>query len=73
MHSRPKQPMLDPAGPSTDGASEPGWFDAIYRRHRADLVRYAERRGAEDAEGVADLALLDLARAPIDFGVETSR
>ena len=63
MHSRSKQPMLDPAGPSTDGASEPGWFDAIYRRHRADLVRYAERRGAEDAEGVADLALLDLARA----------
>ncbi|MEM7340707.1 MAG: sigma-70 family RNA polymerase sigma factor [Actinomycetota bacterium] len=49
--------------PADPGRGAPPDFDTIYRRYRSDLVRYALRRGADDAEGVADLALLDLARA----------
>ncbi len=38
-------------------------FDDFYRTHRQGLVRYAARRGADDPEGVADLAVLDGYRA----------
>ena len=38
-------------------------FDQLYQECRPELVRYAERRNARDAELLADLALLDVYRA----------
>ncbi|MEM7339832.1 MAG: sigma-70 family RNA polymerase sigma factor [Actinomycetota bacterium] len=38
-------------------------FDEIYRSHRPSLVTYASKRGSQDPELMADLALLDGYRA----------
>ena len=40
-----------------------GDFDELYQECRPELVRYAERRNARDAELLADLALIDVYRA----------
>lgn len=51
---------FDLAGSDTVTLSD---FDALYTACRPELVRYAERRNARDAELMADLALLDVHRA----------
>ncbi|MEM8922278.1 MAG: sigma-70 family RNA polymerase sigma factor [Actinomycetota bacterium] len=41
-------------------------IDALYQRHRVALAHYADRLGAEDPEGIVDLAMADLLRGLVD-------